>query len=578
MTPSEERVVGVCLGDSVAPFGGDAPLKLARSGPVKGAVVLVSAQGNVAEALTTLAAPNTVRARLYHLAHEAGVMLCHSAVVEREVHRIAKTAGAADAALVDLTAMPFVTIDNVGSKDLDQALCIEPGPSGSFVVHYAIADAAAFVRPGAALWDEALARGASYYLPGLVFPMLPKELSEDLVSLNQDVRRRALVFSMTIASSGEETSTTVRRALVHSQAKLSFEAVQALYDGDKDLEGQAYTYTLHALKEVGQARLAQARDVVRYRRRELRIVPEGTDGTQLAARAGHRAAVELYNEQISILCNRVGARILYQGDGRRAQPIYRVHPAPEAERLAAFAAFTRNMAKLHNLGEPAWVWDERVSFAQFVDQLPRGGDRDGISRAIERQAMLVNAKSSFATEAGAHFGVGADLYARFSAPMREIVGVHSHKELWEITESGPLQDPAAEIALRTQVVLAANTSKERQRKVNDLVLRALLDQIFAEDIASPLASRPIRMGTVMGVAKAKLHVELDDPPSDAKLYLADVGATLGGVWLKADEAGTELKRADTGAVVCRAGDRIGVQVVRQDKARDRWGLSIAAPR
>jgi ribonuclease R len=255
-----------------------------------------------------------------------------------------------------------------------------------------------------------------------------------------------------------------------------------------------------------------------------------------------------------------------------------VHPAPEAERLSAFAAFTRNMAKLHNLGERAWVWDERTSFAQFVDQLPRGGDRDGISRAIERQAMLVNAKSSFAIEAGAHFGVGADLYARFSAPMREIVGVHSHKELWEITSSAEPLDADAEIALRSAVVLAANASKDRQRKVNDLVLRTLLDQIFGDDITTPLPERRVRMGTVMGVAKAKLHVELDDPPTDAKLYLADVGATLGGVWLKADEAGTELRRADTGAVVCRAGDRLGVQVVRQDKARDRWVLSIAAPR
>ena len=74
--------------------------------------------------------------------------------------------------LVDRTAMPFVTIDNAYSKDLDQAVFVEREGDG-FVVAYAIADASFYVRPGSALFAEAMKRGASYYFPGFSVPMLP---------------------------------------------------------------------------------------------------------------------------------------------------------------------------------------------------------------------------------------------------------------------------------------------------------------------------------------------------------------------------------------------------------------------
>src|SRR6185503_10271633 len=105
-----------------------------------------------------------------------------------------------------------------------QALAIETTADG-WIAHYAIADAAWFVRPGTALWAEALRRGASYYLPGMSVPMLPRALSEGLVSLGPDVDRRAMLFSMTIDRDGACRSTAITRARIRSRAQLDFATV-----------------------------------------------------------------------------------------------------------------------------------------------------------------------------------------------------------------------------------------------------------------------------------------------------------------------------------------------------------------
>ena len=101
-------------------------------------------------------------------------------------------AGTDDPSLKDLTALPYITIDNDNSMDLDQAMHIEPlTAKGGYLVSYALADGAYFVTPGTPLFDHALVRGgSSFYLPTKCIPMLPRKLSEDIMSLNEGVDRR----------------------------------------------------------------------------------------------------------------------------------------------------------------------------------------------------------------------------------------------------------------------------------------------------------------------------------------------------------------------------------------------------
>lgn len=493
--------------------------------------------------------------------------------VDAEVQALTANPGFDDPTLEDWTATPFVTIDNRSSRDLDQALFVR-AVDGGFEVAYALADAAHFVPPGSALFEEALLRGASFYLPGASVPMLPRALSEGLVSLNPNVIRRALVFVCALDGAGEIRSTRVVRGRIRSQAKLAFEDVQDFYDepDSSPISRAPYAESLRVLRTVGERRmhLAQSAHVVRYRRREVEV--KAGAGAFVALEAV-RPLVELYNEQVSLLVNREGGRLLAHSKDPRLQPIYRVHPAPDVEKLDALRALTAGVARVHGLDPDVWILKAGETLNDLLERLPQTAPTLRIARAVERQAILVNMRSAFSIEPAQHFGVGAEVYARFSAPMREIVGIFLHKEMLELLRLEPAPDSAVDVALRERVVSAANRSRDVQRKVNDRANRLVIDQLFAPDLAAQ--ERPGHLGTVMGLSPSKVHVELDAPGLDVKVYVRDLGKMLGGKWLDLAEDGAALVTRDERAVVCAIGDRIEVRVVGHDRGQDRWIFELA---
>src|SRR5688572_32131589 len=123
---------------------------------------------------------------------------------------------------LDRTDIPFVTIDPDSARDLDQAMHIERDGSG-YVVHYAIADVAAFITPGDPVDVEANRRGETLYGADSKVPLHPTVISEDAGSLLPDQVRPALLWTITLDATGEGTDVTVERALVRSRAQLTYD-------------------------------------------------------------------------------------------------------------------------------------------------------------------------------------------------------------------------------------------------------------------------------------------------------------------------------------------------------------------
>lgn len=498
------------------------------------------------------------------------------AAVEAEAAAWAANPGLDDPALEDARAIPFVTIDGPGTRDLDQALHLERDGDG-YRIRYAIADAAFYVRPGTALFAEALRRGVSYYLPGLSVPMLPRSLSEGAVSLNAGVERRALLFDTRLDAQGLGLGTRLSRARIKSRAKLTFDEVQQFLDAPaaSPLSGRDYAASLELLPVIGDLRRldAAARQVIRFHREELHVGLEG-DAFTVTVRTRH--PVEKYNEQLSLLCNSEGGRLLCEAtgdDSPAAQAIYRVHPAPPPERLAELERQIAELVALHQLDE-RWAWKPATPLSVWVDALPSlaTDERTGrIARALERQAVMVNVRSVFTTEPGQHFGVGAHPYARFSAPMREIVGVFVHKEAVERLGLAPHRPAAEDATLRDQVLASANAARDRQRRLTDLTNRRVIDQVLGPDIALARKDRPRRFGTIMGISASKIYVTLDAPRIDVKVYVGDAGRALGGIWLKPTPGNAALAD-DQGKPLFTVGDPIALRVLRRDEPRDRWVL------
>ncbi len=231
---------------------------------------------------------------------ELGVAPAFPAEVEQ-----AATAAAAAPRLpaLDRTDIEFVTIDPASARDLDQAMHIERDGDG-YVVHYAIADVAAFVRAGDPVDEEANRRGETLYGANSKVPLHPPVLSEGAASLLPDEVRPALLWTIKVDATGEGTDVQVERALVRSRAKLSYEDVQA------DLDAGRAGDLIGLLQEVGELRLAReaARGGVSLPLPEQELVENADGHWELEFR--RLTPVENWNAQISLLTGMAAASLM----------------------------------------------------------------------------------------------------------------------------------------------------------------------------------------------------------------------------------------------------------------------------
>ena len=155
--------------------------------------------------------------------------------VQKQLSRISAAASESDPSIRDLTGLPWCSIDNDDSLDLDQLTAIEPLVKGEVRVFVAVADVDALVKKGSAIDAHARHNTTSVYTSARVFPMLPERLSTDLTSLNPDADRLALVNQMDFSDDGILVSSSIYRAVVRNKVQLAYDAVSAWIEGDTEL-------------------------------------------------------------------------------------------------------------------------------------------------------------------------------------------------------------------------------------------------------------------------------------------------------------------------------------------------------
>ena len=304
--------------------------------------------------------------------------------------------------VTDRTDIPFVTVDPPTSRDLDQAMELTRRPGGGYRVRYAIADVAAYVRPGGALEAETWVRGQTIYFPDGKIPLHPQVLSEDAVSLLPDVDRAAVLWTIDLDAEGEFAGIALERARVRSRAKLDYEGLQASVDAGTAPEPIAL------LPEIGAllARRAADRGAVNLPLPEQEVEQDG-DGWRLVLRAP--LAVEEHNAQISLLTGMAAARLML--DGRIG--LLRTMPAARPEAVAKLRAAAAS------LDVP---WPAQASVGAVVASVDPAGPRGAafLNQAAEllRGAGYTAFDQEIPAETG-HGGVGAP-YAHVTAPLRRL--------------------------------------------------------------------------------------------------------------------------------------------------------------
>lgn len=223
----------------------------------------------------------------------------------------------------------FVTIDPPGSKDLDQAVHLEPSGPG-IRVRYAIADVTAFVTPGGALDAESQRRAMTLYSPDVHTPLYPIALSEDAASLLPGRDRPAVLWTMDVDAQGEPVRVDIRRTVIRSRARLDYPSVQA--DADT---GRLHP-SIALLPQFGTLRLqaARRRHAIDLDLPDAEVVPDGRGRWTLQRRAA--LPVEKYNAQVSLLTGMCAAQIML----RARVGIVRTIPPPTPQQVAALRRAT----------------------------------------------------------------------------------------------------------------------------------------------------------------------------------------------------------------------------------------------
>ncbi|MGB0865459.1 MAG: ribonuclease catalytic domain-containing protein [Granulosicoccaceae bacterium] len=525
------------------------------------------------------AEPHSALHEVISVMQKLGLDPAHPPACYREAQSWMAADGLDDPRLQNLESLAFVTIDNPDSRDLDQAIYLERGAKGIRVL-YALADAAYYIRPGSALFDEALKRGVTYYAPGFAAPMLPPELSEGLVSLNPDVLRRALVFDMQLDREGETCRASVYQARIRSRSKLSYQGVQAWLDAraadqPHEWDGLNFAQSLALLPELGQQRMALARErnVVEHNRREAQMSINPDDDSAFVLRMRDRNDVERYNEQVSLLCNMVGAQMLLRLEHNEdMHAVFRVHMPPLEDRLSELRKALDTLCELHQL--PAlWRWDGKQPIADYLDALPEQPAH--LRQVFERQIMLINHASEFSAEPGPHHALGVDGYARFSSPMREIAGIFTHKELLEAQGVLTPQPRANDEQLRQQVISVANQAKRTQRKLEKSFQLKIVEQFLNHDLELPELQRPVRQATVMGMRGTRIYLAVEGFALDLKIYAADLERRWNCKYTVTD---TRATPDDEAAPALAIGDSVQLRTARWDDRRSRFILDILPTR
>jgi exoribonuclease R len=289
--------------------------------------------------------PQSLREGIAGIQAELGVTPEFPADVEQAA---AAAVAATRPPALDRTDLELVTIDPPDARDLDQALYLERAGEG-YVVHYAIADVAAFLTPGDVIDVEAHRRGETLYGADSKVPLHPTVLSEDAASLLSDQVRPALLWTIDVDETGEGTAVRVERALVRSRAKLDYAGAQAAID-----DGSA-SESLQLLKEVGELRLAReaARGGV-----SLPLPEQEVDVTGEHWRLGFRKVlpVEQWNAQISLLTGFAAASLMvYARVG-----LLRTLPPPDP----------RDVKRLHRIARALRIeWPAEQLYPDFIRSL-----------------------------------------------------------------------------------------------------------------------------------------------------------------------------------------------------------------
>ena len=400
----------------------------------------------------------------------------------------------------DLRDLAFCTIDPVTAKDYDDAIYWD---AENTTLYVAIADVSEYVKPFGPLDNEAIYRSFSIYLPHRSIPMLPRQLSETLCSLQPHVDRLAYVFEMKLnLDSLEVVASKVYEAIIHSDRRFNYEEIDAYFEGklqaknDKEKEIFAYITKLRVVTDALKVkRLKVGYD---FRSNELEMtIDENSNlvSTTYAEETPSHALIE----DCMLLANKEAARQFERG-------IFRIHEPPSQNKLQIL------YQELAGIG---MFIDIKNSIKETITEIQKQAQDMGLASEVDTLIIQSQMQARYAPLNSGHFGLGFEQYTHFTSPIRRYSDLIVHRLLKAISNNDTNE---GSYVLRNIEALSMTIS-EKEREASRIEVE-FQQRKFARWAASNLnATFKARITATDPDIKAEVH----DAIQGARLNITSVG-------------------------------------------------------
>ncbi len=366
---------------------------------------------------------------------------------------------------LDLRDLPIFTIDGADTKDIDDAISVTRTKNGyELGVH--IADVSHYVLPKSELDNEAFKRGTSVYYANRVIPMLPKELSNGICSLNPGEDRLAFSCIAQLDKQGHITSYKFAKTVIRSRVKGVYSEINEMLEGynsrSNSVKYQQVADQLPVMLELADilkaTRLERGCPELETAEGKL-IIDENDRCVDVVPRTRGRS--EEMIEDFMLVANECAARF---GFDKKLPFVYRIHEEPSEEKTEGFKQALVQLNIQYKIGQHTTPGDIAAILKQVKDT--------PLAPIVNSIALRSMSKAKYSTEPVGHFGLVLDDYAHFTSPIRRYPDLAIHRIMSDYLSGEKTEDiarkyskfsyAAADQATKTEI-----TAMEVERSCED---------------------------------------------------------------------------------------------------------------
>jgi ribonuclease R len=357
----------------------------------------------------------------------------------------------------DLRDKHIFTMDGADAKDLDDAIQVEMLPNGNFMLGVHIADVTHYVKEKSNLDKEALKRATSVYLVDKVIPMLPKQLSNGVCSLNPDEDKLTLSVFMEINNKGDVVKNTIEETIIRSKARMVYTDVSdILENNDRQLK-------IKYADLVDDFRLAEKLAKILMKKREKRGAldfnfPEpyihlDEKGIPYDIEPYERRIANKIIEEFMLVTNETVAEYFYW---LGIPFVYRIHETPSSSKIEALNKFIHNYDLLIK-------GDIEEVHPKAIQKILKSIENKPEERAISSLVLRSLKQAKYSPDCTGHFGLAAKYYCHFTSPIRRYPDLQIHRIIKEFINKQGLNSNRQN-KLKDIVLKASEQSSEMERK------------------------------------------------------------------------------------------------------------------